>query len=363
MSKKEVEYIIVGQGLAGSILAWFLLKENKSFIIIDDLKGETSSTKASGLINPITGRRFVKSWLSEELMSFAKETYLEIEQKLNCSLFKETKIHRILQTVEQQNDWASKVEDERFKDYLGQKELVHYDKSIIKNDLACIEIAPVYKIDTPILIESLSNYFTEKDLILREKFEHSLLDVNETEVEYKDIKAKKIIFCEGFNMVYNPFFKNVPLFLSKGEVLHFEAKDLPQDYILGGNTNIIPLGNHTFSVGATYGWGDTSPEPTQAKKEELIEKLEAIINCKYKLLEHNAGIRPTVKDRRPVIGAHPDYKNVLVFNGLGTKGLSLSPYFAQQFVAWLCGKEALNEEVLVERFWWRGFFKENFIVL
>ena len=350
MSKKEVDYIIVGQGLAGSILAWFLLKENKSFVIIDELKGETSSTKASGLINPITGRRFVKSWMSEELMSFAKETYTEIEQKLNCSLFKETKIHRILQTVEQQNDWASKVEDERFRDFLGKKDLVHYDKSIIKNDLACIEIAPVYKIDTPVLISCLSDYYTQKDLIIRQKFDYSLLEVNESEVDYKGIKAKKIIFCEGFNMVYNPFFKNIPLFLSKGEVLHFEAKDLPQEYVLGGNTNIIPLGNHTFSVGATYGWGDTSPEPTQAKKDELIEKLEAIIKCPYKLLEHNAGIRPTVKDRRPVIGAHPEHKNMLVFNGLGTKGLSLSPYFAQQFVQFLDGDVELNEEVLVERF-------------
>lgn len=350
MLKREVDYIIVGQGLAGSILAWFLFKKNKSFVIIDELKGETSSTKASGLINPITGRRFVKSWMSEELMAFAKETYLEIEQKLNTSLIHETKIHRILQTVEQQNDWASKLEDTRFKDYLSQKELVHYDKSIIKNDLACIEIAPVFKIDTPNLISSLSDFFTEKDFIIREKFEHDTLEVSESEINYKEIKAQKIIFCEGFNLVYNPFFKNVPLFLSKGEVLHFEAKDLPQDFVLGGNTNIIPLGNHIFSVGATYGWGDTSPEPTQAKKDELIEKLEGIISCPYKILEHKAGIRPTVKDRRPVIGAHPEHHNVLVFNGLGTKGLSLSPYFANQFTHWLDGEAALNEEVIVSRF-------------
>lgn len=349
-ASKKYDYIIVGQGLAGSMLAWFLYKAEKTFIIIDELKGETSSTKATGLINPITGRRFVKSWLAEELLPFALACYQNIEKELETSFFIETKIHKILQSVAQQNDWASKTKDERYKKYLSKTDLIHKNKKSINNEFGCVEIAPVYKIDTPKLINVLATFFEEKTFIRREKFEHNKLELSKTGVKYKALEAEKIIFCEGFNLVNNPFFSKVPLFLSKGEVLHFEAKQLAEDFIIGGSTNIVPLGNHLFSVGATYAWGQTTTEKTEEKRQELIQKLETIIKCPYKIVDHKAGIRPTVKDRRPVIGAHPEHKNVLVFNGLGTKGLSLSPFFANQFVAYLVEEQTLNEEVNVARF-------------
>lgn len=347
---KKVDYLIVGQGLAGSMLAYFLEKENKSFVIIDELKGETSSIKATGLINPITGRRFVKSWKIDELIPFAKKTYKDIEKKFTVQLIKETKVHRILQSIEQQNDWATKTNEERYKAYLQNTELIEHSTDIINNPLGCIEIEPVYKVDTPLLISKFANYFEENNLILREQFDYTKLQIVETGVLYENITAKKIIFAEGHLAIKNPYFNHLPFLLSKGEVLTFEAKDLSNDYIIGGSTNITPLGNHLFSVGATYAWDDISLDTTEEKKAELLEKLNKIINCDYTLISQKAGVRPTVKDRRPLLGKHPENKALYIFNGMGTKGLSLAPYFANYFINQIENNLPIDNEVSIERF-------------
>lgn len=349
MSKK-VDYIIVGQGLAGSMLAYFLEKANKSFMIIDEHKGETSSIKATGLINPITGRRFVKSWKIDELIPFAEETYKTLETKFNVDLLSKTKVHRIVQNIEQQNDWAAKTQEDRYKNYLQNTALIQHNEKIIANPLSCIEIEPVYKINTPLLITQFANYFEEKKFIRREKFNDDQLIVSSNEIKYKDITAKNIIFAEGHLAIHNPYFNYLPFLLSKGEVLVFEAKDLSNDYIIGGSTNITPLGNHLFSVGATYAWDDISLDTTEAKKEELLEKLNKIINCEFKIVSQKAGVRPTVKDRRPLLGAHAEHKNVFIFNGMGTKGLSLAPFFAKYFINQIENNLAIDSEVSIERF-------------
>jgi glycine/D-amino acid oxidase-like deaminating enzyme len=350
MVNKEVDYLIVGQGLAGCMLAHFLEKENNSFIIIDELKGETSSTKASGLINPITGRRFVKSWKIDELIPFAEKTYKELENKFSVKLISKTKVHRIIQSIEQQNDWATKTKADRYKEYLQNTESIHHSQGIIHNPLGCIEIEPVYKVNTTLLISKFTEHFENKNLVIRKKFDYDKLQVLNKGFKYEEVLAKKVIFAEGHLAINNPYFKYLPFLLSKGEVLVFEAKDLSNDYIIGGSTNITPLGDHLFSVGATYAWDDIDLTPTKQKKQELIDKLAKIINCEYKIVSQKAGVRPTVKDRRPLLGSHPENDNLHIFNGMGTKGLSLAPYFANYFIQQVENNLAIDLEISIKRF-------------
>ncbi|MGB1018444.1 MAG: NAD(P)/FAD-dependent oxidoreductase [Chitinophagales bacterium] len=347
---KKLDYIIVGQGLAGSILAYKLLQKGKSVVIIDESKGETSSKKASGLINPITGRRFVKSWKIDELLPFALQFYKSIEETFKTDLIQETKVHRILQSVEQQNDWAAKTKDERYVHYLKNKDVIFHSKTLIENPFGCIEIAPVLKINTPLLIDIFSSYFEKNNLLQRVKFDYKALKIKENKVVYKTFEAEKIIFCEGFGAAKNPWFGNLAYSFCKGEVLWFKAEELPEDFIIGGSTNITPLGNHQFSIGSTYSWDDVSMNITELKKQELIEKLNAIVKCNYTIIKQGAGIRPTIKDRRPIIGAHQTHKNLYIFNGMGTKGLSLAPYFAEEFIEFLEENGSLNSEVKLSRF-------------
>ena len=224
-----------------------------------------------------------------------------------------------------------KTNEERYQNYLQNTELIHHSQQVINNPLGCIEIEPVYKVNTPLLIEKFAEHFEKKQVVLREKFDYNKLQLKDASVQYEDITAKRVIFAEGHLAVNNPHFSYLPFLLSKGEVLVFEAKDLSKEYIIGGSTNITSLGNNLFNVGATYAWDDISLKTTNKKRDELIEKLDKIINCEYKVVDQKAGVRPTVKDRRPLLGPHPKNANLFIFNGMGTKGLSLAPYFANYF--------------------------------
>lgn len=112
----------------------------------------------------------------------------------------------------------------------------------------------------------------------------------------------------------------------------------------------MPLGNQLFKVGATYEWDQLNDIPSEEGKFELTKKLNSIISSPYNIVSHDAGVRPSVIDRRPVIGAHPKHNNIYVFNGLGTKAVMLAPYFAKQFVNYLQNNTPLDKEVDINRF-------------
>ena len=129
------------------------------------------------------------------------------------------------------------------------------------------------------------------------------------------------------------------------------APELSEDYILNKKVFVLPTGNQRFKVGSTYEWENLSEMPTSEGKESIINRLNNLISVDYKVVNHVAGIRPTVSDRRPILGKHPDWDQLYVFNGLGTKGVMLGPYFACKMVNALTIKNYfLPEEVQIDRF-------------
>ncbi|MFK7904191.1 MAG: NAD(P)/FAD-dependent oxidoreductase, partial [Chitinophagales bacterium] len=172
-------------------------------------------------------------------------------------------------------------------------------------------------------------------------------------VSWKGIEAKKIIFCEGHQTRFNPYFDWLPFVPAKGELLIIEAKGLDleaTERIAKNKITLLPLGNDRYWVGSTYEWKKLDEVPTQKYREELSSQLENTINVPYQIIVHQAGIRPSAKDRRPFVGLHPKYPNMGVFNGLGTKGVSLSPYFAHHFAAHLEEGEELEKVVDIRRY-------------
>jgi glycine/D-amino acid oxidase-like deaminating enzyme len=186
--------------------------------------------------------------------------------------------------------------------------------------------------------------------LLEEKIDLTRLKLKDGSVEYKKLKSRRIIFCEGHRMVQNPLWKDLPLLPAKGEILTIECKGLPEEFILMSGIFIIPLEKSLFRVGSTYEWNFTDELPTQEGKEKLQKELDKFLKIPYAIIDHRSGVRPTVKDRRPLIGRHKDHENVFIFNGMGTKGVVLVPYFADHFIKFLYGKEKLMPEVDVQRF-------------
>lgn len=322
------DYIIIGQGIAGSLLAYFLLKENKKIIVIDNSYPNSSSNIAAGVVNPITGRKMVKSWMIDEALPFAKSTYKELEQLLNIQFFYNQDLYKIFASEEDKLNWMNKKNDKEYKNYLG--EILNSLHPNIKSPFGVGVIQQCCWMDVPVFIKAFRNYLLEKDCLVDDVFDYNAVQLSD-KITYKNIVANRIIFCEGYKAYLNPYFNFVQFSLAKGEQFTINSEDLNIDKILNKNIFIIPKEKNSYTVGSTFIWNDIEETVTDAGRIEVTDKLNRILSCSYNITSEIAGIRPTIKDRRPVIGTHPQKKNMYIFNGFGTKGVSLAPYFANYF--------------------------------
>ena len=172
------------------------------------------------------------------------------------------------------------------------------------------------------------NYLVENQKLITTSFDYQKLIHEKDFVVYDNIKSKHIVFAEGFGLQQNPFFNYLSLDGTKGELLIIKAENLNLDMIINASIFILPMGNNLYKIGATYNWNDKTNETTDEGKNELLEKLKTLINCDFEIIEHLAGVRPTVKDRKPLLGNHHLFPNYYVLNGLGTRGVMLAPWLA-----------------------------------
>jgi glycine/D-amino acid oxidase-like deaminating enzyme len=207
-------------------------------------------------------------------------------------------------------------------------------------------------LDTRAFLGASRSYFSAQNILLEERFDYDGLKISGI-AHYRNYEAKKIIFCEGFRNSENPWFSNLPFKLTKGEVLTVRltgGNSIPADTVINKGVFILPLNDGSYKVGSTYEWNELNEEITEKGKQELITKLKKILKVDFEIINHEAGIRPTVNDRRPILGLHRLYPELAVFNGMGTKGVMLAPYFANEMVSFLENKKELNPEVSIERF-------------
>lgn len=349
---KKVDYIIVGQGLAGTILAQSLLKRGKSIIVIDDAKVNIASKVAAGLYNPVVFKRLLKSWKIDDLLLYMDSFYPEMEELLGARFYFSKRLLKPFAEEQEKTLWFKKTEESIGK-YLS-KNIVEGDlNGIISNPLGISEVLHSGNLDATKFLNGYQAFLKKNDLFLEEKFDHSQIQIHEKGVTYKKITARKIIFCEGYKAIENPYFKWLPFKLTKGETLTVKLSDkfiIPDDIVINKAVFILPLGNNTYKVGATYEWDDLTENITEKGKIDLVEKLKKTLKVPFEIIDQQAGVRPTVEDRRPLIGLHPEHSQLAVFNGLGTKGVMLAPYFANQFADYLENNTPLNVEVDIVRF-------------
>lgn len=344
----EVDYVIVGCGLAGISFCEQLKANNKTFVVFDD-KSQLSSTVAGGLYNPVVLKRFTSVWKSEEQIALALPVYQTIEKKLQVKLDYKLPVYRKFSSLEEQNDWFTASDKPKLAKYLSTK-IIQNTNVFVNASFGFGEVLNTGRIDVATLINAYKIGLLNADLLFENAFDYGALKHKDDSIEYENIKAKHIVFSEGFGVTKNPFFNDLPIVPTKGELLTIYAPDLKIDFVLKGSIVLIPLKNDLYLVGATYDWNDTSHDITLKAKETLLEKLKTMITCSFKVVNQLAGIRPTVKDRRPLVGRHTNYKNKYVLNGLGTRGVMIGPYVAKQLYNFIENDIALEREIDIMRF-------------
>lgn len=344
----QVDYIIVGLGLAGLAFAEELERNHKSFIVYED-HSQNSSRVAGGVYNPVILKRFTPVWDAFDQLNIAIPFYAALEQKLNVQIDFPLDIFRIFTSIEEQNNWFNACDKPFFSDFIIPK-IFKNENQGINAPFGLGRITNTGKVNTQILLDAYKSYLQKGAHLINEQFDYSKINFIEDLVNYNNITAKNIVFCEGYGVVKNPYFETIPLKEAKGELLTIHSPNLNIKSIIKSSVFIMPLGDDNYKVGATFNWEDKTLKPTLEAKIELENKLQKIITVPYTIIDHEAGIRPTVKDRRPIIGKHHDHRQLAILNGLGTRGVMLAPKMANQLYNHIENNQDLSKEVDISRF-------------
>jgi len=345
------DYLIIGQGIAGSILAWKLIQRGKSVFVIDNDHRDSSTRVAAGLLNPITGKRFVLSWRFPEYFPVAKSFYREAEAALHKKFFQEKSIIRILQSEAETEKLVARLEDPDYKNYLSRVFKPNELSEKFHNEHGAVEIAQGGILNPGEFLTAITEFLITKNAYKKAQFKYEDLTFSSSKIAWENICAHNIIFCEGFYAIHNPLFSWLPFNPAKGEFLSVRAP-LDNDHILNTKYSFIPNENGIFRVGATYAWDAFDNNPTEMARNEILEAVNKLFieDHEIEIIDQRAGVRPCTRDSRPFLGVHPEHSHCFIFNGFGSKGTLLCPFFADQFLSFLLNRGEIEPEVSINRY-------------
>ncbi|WP_108246917.1 NAD(P)/FAD-dependent oxidoreductase [Muricauda brasiliensis] len=343
-----VDYIVVGLGLAGISFCEVLEENEKTFKVITD-ESQQASQVAGGLYNPVILKRFTMAWKAKMQLEVAKPFYQNLEKKLGITIDNDLPVLRKFASIEEQNLWFE-ASDRPNLDYFLSTKLLPNNNPAIDAPYGFGEVKYTGRIDTAALVRSYRSYLKNRDLLLEESLDFNAISTTDETVSYKNETAKNLVFACGFGLKQDPYFGYLPLNGTKGELLMIHAPEYRENNVIKSSVFTIPMGQDRYLVGATYKWKDKTNMPTEESKNELLEKLKTFLKCDFEVVDHVAGIRPTVVDRRPLVGRHPEHKNLYVLNGFGSRGVMIGPYASKQLFDYIETKSELDPEMNVQRF-------------
>jgi len=344
---RPIDYIIIGQGLAGSALAVHLLKRSKKILVIDQPRDNRASRIAAGLFNPITGRKMVKSWMVDKLFPALHNHYRDAEAMTGQKFFHPMPLYRPFISVEEQNEWMAKSADATFESYIENV----FTKSTypdVNDPFGGMLLKQCGYLDTILYLDAVTKLIRDEGTFLEETIQDDDIIVNDDGVRYKNFEASQLICCNGVHT--NRWFSWLPIRPLKGETIHIETA-YGKELIINRGVYVVPSANAgEWRVGATYDYQDLEEGITGKAGKELAEKTQELVTFPFNIVSQEYGFRPTTPDRRPILGRHPEFDRLYILNGLGTKGVSLAPFFSQVLIDFIENGVPLNKDVDIERY-------------
>ena len=344
-----IDFLIVGQGVAGSVLAWTLDRLGCSVLLADDPALPSASGVAAGIVNPLTGRKLVRTWRADELFPFLHQFYTGIEQELGVQFFYPKNIYRPFRSMAEKNDYLTLTADPAIQPYVNQAVDSQQYNNYIENPFGGLEVTQSGWVDLTEFVRIIKGYFVRKNQYYEGQVFTKDLSISDDKVVWKELNINKVIFCNGAQAAQNSLFDWLPYNPVKGQILTAVVDSYPIQNIVNQGLFILPVRNGLIKIGATYSWHDLDWQTTEDGRAFLESKVSTLLKIPYQVVGQQAGIRPSSKDRRPFVGIHPVHPSVGIFGGMGTKGVSLSPYLAAQFARHLLDGEDLEPEVNISR--------------
>lgn len=331
------------------MLSWFLHKEGKSFLVMDEGSGNSASMVSAGVINPVTGRRYVTTWMAEELLDFARMAYNEMGIALGETFRYPKSIIDFFPSPQMRNAFVERLtENDTYLHAFPGQDLFNL---FFQYEFGSGEISPVYSVHMQLLLTAWQRKLEEQSQFRKERFTVEELTLKEDGIQFRDITAEKIIFCNGIAGASNPWFSLLPFSLNKGEALVLACNGLSKKHIYKKGMSLVPLPEENlFWLGSNYQWEFADAAPSKTFYHSATGLLKQWLKVPYEVTAHYAAIRPATLERRPFVGFHPHFPALGILNGMGTKGASLAPFFAHQLVQLYVHGLPLAPEADVHRF-------------
>jgi glycine/D-amino acid oxidase-like deaminating enzyme len=355
----RVDTILVGQGIAGSLLAWYLHRAGQKLAVFDQANDSSASLVAGGIVNPVAGQRLVKLELADEYLAEALDCFSKMENSYAANFITAIPFLRLFASTDEKQLYEMRAKEVSYAGFLTQArekyEELKIEESRFDSSYGSVLQLNTHTVDTTKWLSGCRHFLQAQHLYMNETFHHDSLSLDQG-VTVGELQADRIVFCEGMAGGSNPWFDCVPYSFSKGELLTVRSSKPLTNCIVSKGMWLLPLAENHYKLGATYEWEYETREPTNVNRQRLLEGMESLFNKSYlnnatiEVVKHEAGVRPGVQDRMPVLGMAPDNSRLFIFNGLGSKGLLWGPYYARMLTEFITKGKPVAASVDVQRF-------------
>ncbi len=336
IQNRHFNILIVGQGLAGSLLAWKMIQQGLSVLVVDNNHHHSSSKVAAGIINPITGHRSNLTDDFIQFMSAAKISYQQLQDTFGQTFLIGIQQQRLIKNKGQQHYYLKRLEQSDYAEFVTALEQTDNTSHPFKEcEFGVADIQETFRVDVEALLSAIKTWLISQNSFVQEKINYADIVIEGEQISVNNNSfvgtTDHVVFCEGYQTIYNPWFKQLPFKLAKGEILTLKLAK-PQTAMLNWGNWLLPLApNTTAFLGANYAWNDTNEACSADVAQELLDSLENNTRISAQVIAHQSGVRPSTVNRKPLIGVHPEHPRLFCFNGFGSKGCLLIPYYAEQF--------------------------------
>lgn len=346
LEEQPLDFVIIGQGLAGTTLAWQLKWRGLRGLIVDRDDGTSASKAAAGLMTPVTGKRLVPAWRLDETWAAANDFYRRVEKETKSQFVTQTGQVRLFENEEskaefERRDWAEHPVEIRQPQML-------VDDTSIDAPLGGFELPTARRLDVPAYLEASRKQFLANDMLRIASLNPATdlkIESRAVHLSNPDVRAKRMIFCQGALGADNPWFNDVEYKSARGEILTLRIDGLSETRIVNQVVWLVPCGNDIFKAGSTYDFENLDLGATPAGRDEIVERLKKYLKLPFEIIDHESGVRPIVTERRPIIGVHRKLPQLAIFNGLGSKGSLLGPLAASQLAEHLFDGNSIEPEL------------------
>ncbi len=336
----SVQVIIVGQGFAGTAVAWALASRGIDFVVVDNEVPQTSSRVAAGLVTPVTGKRAVKSWGWDEAWERAESFYPEIERRTDTKFWTTQPSLRLFDSDEERARMESQAM--MYSDLVASYQPSSAIDQSIDQSFGGVWMKVAARLDGLAYLEASRDAFQNWNAYHRRSIDLTT-DIQASAdfiaIPALGVRARNLVLCQGFSTQINPWFSSLPLVPAQGDILTVDIPCFYETQTIHRNVWITPVGNNVkdasmthFLVGSTYRWRPLDGLPSLDGRQEILSKLSRWLNRPIEIIDHRAAIRPTSFDQKPLMGKSVIDPRIWVLNGLGAKGTLMAPWCAEQLV-------------------------------